>query len=297
MPGAHRLDELTELAAMCCAGRLAEAELALHDWCRSTAAPDAARALLAALLLRRGADADAQALLDRWTAANVAADPDLARLLLARLLLAGDDVVADRVAVALHDRHGHDPTIAAWLRVVAEQCRGWTRTSDSAVHRLVADLQGRLDLIPSLVAAQRIEPRPAEIDLLRRAIGRVAVTAVDESDLLTICTAMAQLALLAFDADDVRRWAHRGLKIDPYNASLALALAEVRDDPAVGPAAADVLRRVASAHPDYPDVRARLIRREQADGRVDAARLRLAQWLEQDPANPMALDLVRELAA
>jgi hypothetical protein len=85
--------------------------------------------------------------------------------------------------------------------------------------------------------------------------------------------------------------------VSPYTASLALVLAEVRDDPAVGPPARAALEAAAQAHPQYPDVQAALIRREQADGRLDDARRHLSLWLSRQPANPLARQVAQELAA
>jgi hypothetical protein len=114
---------------------------------------------------------------------------------------------------------------------------------------------------------------------------------------LMICQAMAQLALLADDADDARRWAHRGLRVDPYSASLALVLARITDDPAVGPPTHAILTAVAEAFPLYPDLQAALIRRDKAEGRDDDARRRLSLWLDRQPDHPLARQVQQELAA
>jgi lipopolysaccharide biosynthesis regulator YciM len=279
-------------------GRVAEAELHLHAWCRHAAAPAGARLLLGALLARRGATGDAMAVLERTAHHAPDADADTTRLHISVLVQAGLLDTARRLVRLLHDGHGHHPAVAQWIAALDLFGKGAANgVSHAEVEHLAAELIEAPQVIPSLVAAAMIEPRREDIDLLRSAIQRIAADAADDRQVIVICQAMAQLAMLALDRDDARRWAHRGLKLDPYNATLALVLGEVSDDLNVGPAAADVLRRVATAHPTYPDVRASLIRREHSDGRPEAARIKLAQWLEQDPANPHALDMVRELAA
>ena len=71
---------------------------------------------------------------------------------------------------------------------------------------------------------------------------------------------MAELALFVDDTDDARRWAHRGLRINPQSAPLALVLARTGDDPAFELRAVDVLNGAVAAHPTYPDLRAAMIR-------------------------------------
>jgi hypothetical protein len=103
--------------------------------------------------------------------------------------------------------------------------------------------------------------------------------------------------MLSSDEDDARRWAHRGLKLNPYHAPLALVLSQIEDDAALGPPAVQVLAGVAAANPGWPDVRAALIRRELADGLAQRARHRLEQWLRDEPASTMARQLQKEIAA
>lgn len=290
--------ELATLAELCTTGRLAEAELHLHAWCRRPDAPVTARLLLASLLARRGAARDALALLERVSHHGPDADAELTRLHIALLIRTGLLDSARRLVRLLHDSQGHSPVIARWLTAIDSVTDSkLTQVSLASVEHLAAELIDQLDVIPSLVAAAVIDPQPADLALLRAAIQRVAADKHDQRSTLMLCTAMAQLAEAAGDSDDARRWAHRGLTIDGYNATLALVLSRIADDLTLGPSAADVLRRVAVAHPQYPDVRASLIRRERQDGRPDTAQIKLAQWLEQDPTNPHALGLVRELAA
>ncbi len=290
--------ELSRLGRLCLEGGIAEAELQLHAWCRRPDAPGAARLLLGSLLARRGAIRDAVAILSPMTHAAGEIDADAARLHVCLLVQTGLLDAARRLLRRLHDEHGHHPAFAQWLAAIElHEATAWHGVSYASIEHLAAELIESPQVIPSLVAAMSLQPRTLDIHMLRGAIHRVAADAADDRQMLVICQAMAQLAMLADDLDDARRWAHRGLKLDPYSATLALTLSSISDDLNVGPAASDVLRRVAAAHPTYPDVRASLIRRERSDGRIESAQLKLAQWLEQDPANPYALDLVRELAA
>jgi lipopolysaccharide biosynthesis regulator YciM len=133
--------------------------------------------------------------------------------------------------------------------------------------------------------------------MLRDSLARIARDVFDDEQTMMLCTAQAQLAMLAGDADDARRWAHRGLRMNPYAATLSLVLADLSDDEALGPPAADVLRRVNEKHPTYPDVRRALIKREMRDGQVATACMRLKEWLDAEPQSPVAEQLAREIAA
>lgn len=279
-------------------GRIAEAELQLHAWCRGPDASAGAKLLLGSLLARRGATQDALAVLQRTSHHAADAHADLTRLHIALLIQAGLLDSARRLIRLLHDGHGHHPAVSQWLDALElRSIAALAGASHASIEHLAAELIESPQVIPSLVAAMTIDPRPTDLDMLRGAIQRIAADTTDDQQMLTVCQAMAQLATLAHDPDDARRWAHRGLKLDPYNATLALIVARISDDMNVGPAARDVLRRVATMHPSYSDVRVSLIRRERHDGRREAAQIKLAQWLEQDPANPHALGLVQELAA
>ena len=163
-----------------------------------------------------------------------------------------------------------------------------------SVEQLAAALADSPQLIESLVAAQKIEPDQEAVALLRQA---VAMVVEDESHRAVGCQALAELALLADDPDDARRWAHRGLEVNPRSAALAMILGQLRDDPRDGPPAAVVLDDAHQAHPDYPDLRAALIRREFADGHTDQAHIRLRQWLSDEPEHPIAHRVHGELAA
>ena len=290
---------LSRLADWCLGGLAAAAELELHDWHRHEDCPPHARALLGALLARRGLIEQALAVIGPVSRDD--ADPDAERALLHVALLLASELPdsARRTALSLYHHHGHQGFVRSWLE--AMQPPGFQElpaVPQATIEHLAAELVAQPQVIPGLVAAQRLEPDARQVHLLRSAIDRAArdLSAAPNSALVA-CQAMAELALLAKDGDDARRWAHRGLRLDPYAVRLALVLAQVSDDPAVGPPAQQVLGRAADAFPDYPDLQAAAIRRESADGADAAARLRLRRWLARSPDQPLAQRLAQEMAA
>jgi hypothetical protein len=220
-------------------------------------------------------------------------------MLIANLVAADLPEAARRLLARLYHAHGDDPGVALWIQM--NELPGASEMPslpDARIERLAGELVAQPQVIPSLVAAQRIAPVAADLAMLRSALGLAArELSADPPQAIAVCQAMAELALLADDKDDARRWAHRGLKINPFSAPLALVLSRVADDPALGPPATSVLREAVSAHPQYADLRAALIQREKTDGRAEAARLHLADWLRQDPEHPVARKLQSELAA
>jgi hypothetical protein len=170
--------------------------------------------------------------------------------------------------------------------------------SDAIISQLARELSDQPQLLASLAAAMKIEPDESHIDVLRHAgnlmINRIHLSIELETEL---CRALADLALLAEDEADARRWAHRGLKTNPLAAHLAIVLSQVDDQSLMGPPARDVLAKVNEVKPTYPDVHAALIRREFFDGDTQSARMRLTSWLKQEPTNPTAVKLYKELAA
>ena len=205
---------------------------------------------------------------------------------------------ARRAAVKLHDKHGHEPQVAAWLQLMQvpgyEQLPG---VSDAAVEHLAAELIDQPQVITSLVGAAEHWQGNDDVQTLRRAVMLAQRDITQPPQQLMIYRALTRLAELTDDLDDARRWAHRGLKIDPYCARLAIALGRIEDDEAVGPPATAVLARAVDEHPDYPDLQAALIRREAADGEGESARMHLRRWLERSGSHPLAAQVQRELAA
>ncbi|MEO1236462.1 MAG: hypothetical protein AAFX76_06700 [Planctomycetota bacterium] len=265
---AQALDRLREMAVN---GRLAEAELELHAWCRR-GGPPAARVLLAALLARRDDFAAAREVLGQPQRTQPQAmDPAQAKLAVAVLLRSGLDDEARRLSAWLYHLHGHDPDVAQWVTLM--DVPGLTElpaVPDATVERLTDELAADPEVVPSLVYATKHAPRTKPISLLRAAIARATARFEGEPVMEQLTQALAELAMLAGDEDDARRWAHRGLRINPFNAVLAMLLGQLEDDEAVGPPAAETLKRVALKFPHYPDVQAAYARRLEID-RLKAA--------------------------
>lgn len=292
-------DRLHRLAEWAITGRLTEAELELYGWARERDCPADARVLLSSLLKRRGKHDDALKVLTIAGLSKNDTDAEILRMQACCLVTGELTESARQSLLALHHGHGHDSRIGRWIR--ATQLPGTAESQslpDAQVEHLAEELALRPDLLPSLVAAQRVSADAMSLLLLRQAVLRLAPNLrEDDERMVMVCQALADLALLSDDADDARRWAYRGLRLRPYSASLALVLSRVEDDPAVGPAASEVLRKAYEANPNYPDVRAALIRTENARGDADVARRRLEQWLREQPDHPIARQVEREIAA
>lgn len=294
---------LGRLARWCVEGRQAAAELELHAWRREADCPRQAMVLLASLWARRGEIAAAAELLRDSTpggeaAGGEAADAQSLCLLTALDIVNGPSESASSSLQHLNAAAGHEPSVRAWLAAIHPRgCLDAPALTEAAIDHLACELLVNIDVVASLVAGQKIENNADTIRLLRLALSRALRDIDDERHQLAACQAMAELAMLAGDHDDARRWAHRGLRLLPYCASLALVLARIKDDAMVGPPAAAVLAEAVNAHPKYPDLRAALIRRDFAEGRADVARRRLQQWLRREPNHAVARRLKEELAA
>lgn len=286
------------LARWCQEGRRSAAELELHEWQRSDDCPAEARLLLAALLETRGDRESARRVLRRSADDPTLTSAQILQFKAAMNVSAEAIDIASRRVAKLHDWFGQSPAVRAWLHLMdAPGTDALPVVGRSTVVRLAAELVANPAVIPSLVAAQAIQKDASALDALRQAMPLVARELSEPADAVMICRAAAELALIATDKDDARRWAQRGLRINPLSAPLALALAAAGDDAAVGPPAVEALRRAHEANPTYPDVRAALIRSEFASGQREAARQRLAQWEEQQPGQSLAAELRREMAA
>jgi hypothetical protein len=299
LAGESNQARLARLADWCLGGRIAAAELELHDWRRHEDCPAQARVMLAALLARRGATEQALAVVAPASRSGAQSDSEQALMHLALLLTAELPDTARRAALNLYHHHGQSTSVRAWL--AAMQPPGLTElpaVPRATIDQLAGDLRARPAVIPALVAAQKLRPDLQQVSLLRQALDRAARDLSDNPQTaVPTCQALAELALLADDRDDARRWAHRGLRLDPYAVALALILAQVSDDPAVGPPAHQVLAQAADMFPNYPDLQAAAIRREHSDGNAAAARMRLEHWLARSPQHPAAKRLAEELAA
>ncbi|MEM7627014.1 MAG: hypothetical protein AAF333_15570 [Planctomycetota bacterium] len=246
------LEHLQHLAVE---GRRAEAELELHAWCRR-GGPVAARVMLAALLARREDFAGALEVLgDPQRTQPQAMDAEQAKLAVAVLINAGLDDDARRLSAWLYHLHGDDPIVAQWIALMdVPGLTALPAVPDATVERLADELSAQVEAVPSIVYAMKHAPRTRPISLLRAAIARMTREFDGRPEMPRLAQALAELAHLVGDDDDARRWAHKGLRLEPYNAVLALLLGQLEDDEAVGPTAAQTLRRVAMKFPGYPDV-------------------------------------------
>ena len=296
--GESAVQRLARLCRECTTGRVAGAELELHEWRRHERAPTAARVLLAALLARRGQLDDALATLPRPRNLATTDDALAAQTLVAVLVAADLKETAARVLRQLHDDLGHKASVVDWLRLMQMPGTSQLPTlSCATVDHLAAELLCQPEVIPSLVHAQRVSPNASATAMLRQAVSRVALHVIDEGGKLMICKAMAQLSHLAGDHQDACRWARHGLQVNPYSASLALELSRVKDGSDWDADTAEALQRASKAHPGYPDLRRALIVCEHDQGNTHAARLQLRQWLDREPNHPIATKLAEELAA
>jgi len=295
LPWQPQCARLRQIADQITTGDAAGAELALSDWRNESTFPPEAAALLAALLAARGQMRHALDILDRQSLHD---HPQIGKLLISAATLVGD---ADRVRRAVHELHHHEGyhgAVADWLALMAPPgASDLTESSPAAAQHLAAELTLCPDLVPTLVEAQRADPAERDIALLREALVLVSRDLESRRWKIVFYEALAKLAHLGGDIDDARRWAHRGLKLNPYHAPFALLLGEIDDDQRLGPPARKALQRVLHHHPDYPDVRAAMIRRYMRDGETAEARKLLAQWSETDPDHPILTRLRGELAA
>jgi hypothetical protein len=262
----------TQLLAAIAAGRSGR-KLAVHldlvGWSRRGSCPFDARRLLASLEWETGARREAMTTLQRNL--EQIEDPASLRMLLAMCIADGDTERATALARRLHycdPAGGPGGDLTGWLAALGVAEVAQTVGPDPAsVERLAIELLGVEPLIPSLVAGQ-IHARDEQWGvLLLRGIERALP---DLEDQLAAVTGLAQLAHALGRDDEARRWAIRGLQIEPLSAPLALLHAELREawpnlEPLPGePEPLDVVSRIVEVHPSWPDVvavRERLISR------------------------------------
>lgn len=252
---ADQYETLERFRHMAVSGRLAEAELELHDWCRKDA-PVEARVLLAALLARRDDfDAAREILGDPSRRDAQTMNPEQAKLAVAVLIGSGLEDSARRLSAWLYHLHGDRDEIAQWIAVMdVPGLTALPAIPDATVENLAHELAAQPELVPSMVYAMKQAPRTRPISMLRAAVARMTHEFEGQEIQPSLTQALADLAFLIGDEEDARRWAHKTLRLDPYNASMALLLAKVPDDEAVGPTAQQTLKRVALKFPGYPDV-------------------------------------------
>ena len=254
--------------------------------------------LLAKLLARRGEYVTAWDVLTEFEQQHDSSDLTLSQMLICLSTGLNRHEHVDIYLTKLNHHAGHLPSIQHWIQTMEELDTPHRFTSiDPNAEQMAVELMDHLSVVPSLVAAAKLQPDDMDLQTLRSALAHVFRDALTQRDQILICEALADLGLLVGDDRDARRWAHRGRRIDAYHVRFALILGDLEDDPAVGPPASAALGEALRAHPHYPDVRAALIRREFADGQTAAARRRLQRWLDDQPEHPLALQLQQELAA
>jgi hypothetical protein len=279
-------------------GRLAEAHLDLCEWSRCERCPAEALLLRAILDLQHSDSAAARAALQT----SLDRSPDTLAWQMMTLLdlepLTPSPQPLSSAAMLAH-AFGHEAVVARWLAsldITAEQTAA--QVPLPIIDQLAAQLLQHPFVIPTLVVAQRHEPRPHRIELLRRAIGRIVWELPDP---VPAVEALAELSILSAQHDDARRWVHHGLRHRPYSASLALLLDRIDRDtsPAATDAAQtlDVLRRAATAHSGYADLRRAVILNCNRQGLCDLASRKAQQWIDREPNHPLARQTLRELAA
>ncbi len=126
----------------------------------------------------------------------------------------------------------------------------------SQATRLADDLACREHLLPSLVAALRMDPRPEMIARLRLAVDRLAAGRRRRDLGAGLCLAAAELALLDGDRSSARRWAMRVSRIEPGNALAAKLLLRTAANRRQQRLADAALAASLAAHPEYRDLQA-----------------------------------------
>ncbi len=262
-------DRLNHAQALVLAGESDRAEFELQAWCDDATAhaPAKARVALASLLARRGEMLRARvALGEPQRRDTYDMDADEAVMATGLLLATGQEGQARRLAAWLHHLHGHDPAVARFVAMLdLPGLRHLPQTNNVHATRLADELRSCPDIVPSLVFAQKITPNTRTLSTLRSAVKQIVYPFEATAYFSPLLESLAQMAELVGDEDDARRWAHRGLQADPYNAGLALLLGRVEDDEAVGPPAAQVLKRVSMKFPDYPDLQRAFTERQAHD--------------------------------
>jgi tetratricopeptide (TPR) repeat protein len=289
LEGTGRRDDRVRLLiqlARCRTGEMDAAMLELTAWSRQEDCPAEARVLLAALQQGRGELEAARRTLQQ----NMARGPDVMTCQAMVVLEVRENLPASAHKAAGYLAHAFideafSARFLASLRLTPRQAA--THAPPEMVEQLAAQLLHKPGVIATLVAAQKLEPNAGRIELLRRALGRIAESAADG---LAVAEAMAELAELAGDVQEARRWAKRGLRLAPFSASLALLLDRVGSGSPIEQdiQSLDALRKAAKARPSYADVRSALIRRYQAAGYHRLARRAAERWIAEQPEHPLA---------
>ena len=193
------------------AGQREAAHLELHAWARLDSCPPQARQLLAYLEHQAGDDTSARLVLQR----NLRHQLEPASLQMLWLIDRQDglcDSAKRSAAVMAHRLSHHEPT-RAFERLMGMGDRVPTQVPVEMIEQLAGELLEQPDVIVTLVAAQKNRMQSQRVELLRRSLRRIVE---DVPQPLEAIVALAELAMLADDADDAKRWALRGLsRSDP----------------------------------------------------------------------------------
>ncbi|MEM1211289.1 MAG: hypothetical protein AAGI68_03230 [Planctomycetota bacterium] len=279
----ERMGEAQGLAE---SGRLAEAEMMLHGMKREPGCPEVVRTTLAAWMSRRGEYAAAESLLTE---------------------AAGIGVNQKLMAAVRTLRGGQDGDEAlGWLeRADPVEGDALPEADEAGIDRLRAELMADPGVLESVVAGLGLMgdgEGSGQARLLRAGLEQAAEDLIRAGHGLMVCRAMARLCELLGDHAGANAWARRGLAEQPTDEKLGLLLSRQPDevegvDPGGGESTAVVLARISDAHPDYPDVRAALIRRLMKDGEAGEAMRRLEAWRTEEPGCGVAEALEKEVAA
>ncbi len=168
-----------------------------------------------------------------------------------------------------------------------ERARRQAMTHLHEARLLAQELACRHNLLPSLVAALRVESQPATVALLRHAVDVLIARRRRRELTAELCLVKAELALLDEDRETARRWAMRVARLEPGNAAAAKLLLRTADGPRQQRAADTLLAEALAAHPDYHDLEALARRRlselgerpDQSEASVGPGRRRTAAQL------------------
>ncbi|MCK4871780.1 MAG: hypothetical protein KAS72_03545 [Phycisphaerales bacterium] len=252
----------TRLLRVVCAARAGNkpaAHVELHAWSRRQSCPLDARRLLAALEWELGNPVRAEAALERNL--EQIEDPASLRMRLAMAVARGEDedacLLCERL-LACGEEAGPNGEMTDWLESLGLRIQ--SRQADpepASVERLAIELLSSEHVIPSLVAAQLVQPKPVMGLLLLKAIERALR---DLDDQAAAVLSLAQLSFSLDRLDEARRWIVRGLQLQPLSAPLAMLLVQLREarpSPATldgEPEPIEVIARIADAHPDWADI-------------------------------------------
>ncbi|MHC4994138.1 MAG: hypothetical protein ACYTGQ_03705 [Planctomycetota bacterium] len=267
-------------------------ELDRHEDC-----PAPARVLLALLELDRHEPGLARAALRR-NLAHGADDLTCQALVLTELAERLPEEASQAAGFLAH-AFALDGFQARWLRSLGLANRADLPNAPSdLVRQMGATLLARQHVIPTLMLAQKHRPHRGRINQLRGALGLI-VEELEDTEQGYRC--LGELALLAGDPEDARRWVWAGLAEHAYSAGLALLSDRV--DEALAPdregvrVTIDALRLALEDKPGYSDLRRALILRYRRQG-LDAQAMRHArQWVDQAPEHPLAKQTLKEVAA